>query len=141
LCNNVGNRKKVANPRFGGSLAERPAGEIGKCPRFERNTALRLAFPEEPPMTVKLFTPPTLPKRGGYSQVCEVSSGKLILIAGQVPHDVKDQMVGEGDFEAQVEQVFKNLDAALKAAGGSMKNLVKIMNYCVGSVSYEERMV
>jgi enamine deaminase RidA (YjgF/YER057c/UK114 family) len=43
--------------------------------------------------------------------------GKLILIAGQVPHDVNDKMVGEGSFEAQVEQVFKNLDAALKAAG------------------------
>ena len=92
-------------------------------------------------MTVKLFTPPTLPKRGGYSQVCEVTSGKLILIAGQVPHDVNDKMVGEGSFEAQVEQVFKNLGRALEAAGGSMKNLVKIMNYCVASVSYEERMV
>src|SRR6476646_6766146 len=90
-------------------------------------------------MTVKLFTPPTLPKRGGYSQVCEVTSGKLILIAGQVPHDVHDKMVGEGDFDAQVEQVFRNLDAALKAAGGSMKDLVKIVNYCVASVSQEQR--
>jgi enamine deaminase RidA (YjgF/YER057c/UK114 family) len=92
-------------------------------------------------MTVKLFTPPTLPTRGGYSQVCEVASGKLVLIAGQVPHDVNDKMVGAGSFAAQVEQVFKNLDAALKAAGGSMKNLVKIVNYCVATVSYEERMV
>ena len=92
-------------------------------------------------MTVKLMNPPTLPKRGGYSQVCEVTSGKLILVAGQVPHDIHDKMVGEGSFETQVEQVFKNLDAALKAAGGSMKNLVKIVNYCVASVSYEERMV
>jgi 2-iminobutanoate/2-iminopropanoate deaminase len=92
-------------------------------------------------MTVKLMNPSTLPKRGGYSQVCEVTSGKLILIAGQVPHDVNDKMVGEGSFAAQVEQVFKNLDAALKAAGGSMKNLVKIVNYCVATVSYEERMV
>ena len=90
-------------------------------------------------MTVKLFTPPTLPKRGGYSQVCEVTSGKLILVAGQVPHDVNDKMVGDGDFDAQVEQVFKNLDAALKAAGGSMKNLVKIVNYCVASLTPEQR--
>jgi enamine deaminase RidA (YjgF/YER057c/UK114 family) len=89
-------------------------------------------------MTVKLYTPPTLPARG-YSQVCEVTSGKLVLFAGQVPHDVNDKMVGEGSFEAQVEQVFRNLEAGLKAAGGSMKNLVKIMNYCVASVSYEER--
>jgi 2-iminobutanoate/2-iminopropanoate deaminase len=89
-------------------------------------------------MTVKLYTPSTLPARG-YSQICEVTSGKLVLFAGQVPHDVNDKMVGEGSFAAQVEQVFKNLDAGLKAAGGSMKNLVKIMNYCVATVSYEER--
>jgi len=50
----------------------------------------------------------------------------VVLIAGQVPHDVNDKMVGEGNFEAQVEQVFKNLGLALKAAGGDWKNLVKI---------------
>lgn len=27
-------------------------------------------------MTVKLSNPPTLPRRGRYSQVCEVTSGK-----------------------------------------------------------------
>ena len=43
-------------------------------------------------MTVKLFTPPTLPARG-YSQVCEITKGKLILFAGQVPHDVNDKLV------------------------------------------------
>ena len=69
-------------------------------------------------MTVKLYTPPTLPARG-YSQVCEITSGKLVMFAGQVPHDVNDRMVGEGSFEAQVEQVFRNLDLGLKAAGGS----------------------
>jgi enamine deaminase RidA (YjgF/YER057c/UK114 family) len=102
---------------------------------------LGLRTQEGAAMTVKLSNPPTLPTRGGYSQVCEVTSGKLILVAGQVPHDVNDKMVGEGSFETQVEQVFRNLDAALKAAGGNLKNLVKIVNYCVASVSYEERMV
>ena len=92
-------------------------------------------------MTVKHFTPPTLPKRGGYSQVCEVTSGKLILIAGQVPHDVNDKMVGEGDFAAQVEQVFRNCKAAVEAAGGSMKNLVKIVNYCHPSVDDKTRLI
>jgi enamine deaminase RidA (YjgF/YER057c/UK114 family) len=91
-------------------------------------------------MAVKLSNPPTLPKRGGYSQVCEITGGKLVMIAGQVPHDVDDRMVGEGDFAAQVEQVFRNLDAALKAAGGSMRNLTKIVNYCVASVSPEQRL-
>jgi 2-iminobutanoate/2-iminopropanoate deaminase len=35
--------------------------------------------------------------------------------------------------------VFKNLDAALMAAGGSFRNLVKINNYCVASVTPEQR--
>ena len=90
-------------------------------------------------MTVKLINPPTLATRGGYSQVCEVTNGKLILIAGQVPHDKDDNMVGDGNFEAQVEQVFRNLGAALAAAGGGWKNLVKINNYCHISVPQEQR--
>ena len=90
-------------------------------------------------MTVKLSSPATMYRRG-YSQIAEVTGGKLVLIAGQVPHDIDDQMVGEGNFRAQVEQVFRNRDSALKAAGGSFHNLVKINNYCVASVSNEERL-
>ena len=89
-------------------------------------------------MPVKLSVPSDMAKRG-YSQIAEITSGKLVLIAGQVPHDANDKMVGEGNFEAQVEQVFKNLGLALKAAGGDWKNLVKINNYCHISVTQEIR--
>ena len=89
-------------------------------------------------MPVIHSSPKTMYQRG-YSQLVEVTSGKLVLIAGQVPHDINDKMVGEGDFEAQVEQVFKNLGTALKAAGGDWKNLVKINNYCHISVTQELR--
>jgi 2-iminobutanoate/2-iminopropanoate deaminase len=90
-------------------------------------------------MTVTFSNPKTMPNRAGYSQVCEVTKGKLVLVAGQVPHDTQDRLVGENDFAAQVEQVFRNLDAALKAAGGGWHNLVKINNYCVASVTQEQR--
>ena len=89
-------------------------------------------------MPVKLSVPLTMARRG-YSQIAEITSGKLILIAGQVPHDASDKMVGEGDFEAQVHQVFKNLGLALEAAGAGWKNLVKINNYCHISVDQERR--
>ena len=89
-------------------------------------------------MPVTHSSPQTMYQRG-YSQIVEVTSGKLVLIAGQVPHDINDKMVGEGNFEAQVEQVFKNLGMALKAAGGDWKNLVKINNYCHISVTQEIR--
>ena len=89
-------------------------------------------------MPVKLSVPSDMAKRG-YSQIAEITSGKLVLIAGQVPHDANDKMVGDGNFEAQVEQVFRNLGLALKAAGGDWKNLVKINNYCHISVTQELR--
>ena len=89
-------------------------------------------------MPVTHSSPKTMSQRG-YSQLVEVTSGKLVLIAGQVPHDIDDKMVGEGNFEAQVEQVFRNLGLALEAAGGDWKNLVKINNYCHISVTQELR--
>ena len=57
-----------------------------------------------------------------------------MLIAGQVAHDTAGNLVGENDFAAQVEQVFKNLDAAVRAAGGTFHDIVKINNYCVASI-------
>ncbi len=45
-------------------------------------------------MTVKFSDPKTMPHRIGYSQVAEVTTGKLVLIAGQVPHDTDDKLVG-----------------------------------------------
>jgi len=89
-------------------------------------------------MTVTLSSPKTMPPPTGYSQVAEVTKGKIVLIAGQVAHDVNGNLVGEGDFAAQVEQVFKNLDAAVRAAGGTFKNIIKINNYCVASVDPAE---
>ena len=85
-------------------------------------------------MTVTLSSPKTMPPPTGYSQIAEVTKGKLVLIAGQVAHDTSGNLVGENDFGAQVEQVFKNLDAAVRAAGGTFKDIVKINNYCVASV-------
>jgi enamine deaminase RidA (YjgF/YER057c/UK114 family) len=85
-------------------------------------------------MTVSLSSPKTMPAPTGYSQVAEVTKGKIVLIAGQVAHDANGNLVGEGDIKAQIEQIFKNLDAAVRSAGGTFKDIVKINNYCVASV-------
>jgi enamine deaminase RidA (YjgF/YER057c/UK114 family) len=63
-----------------------------------------------------------------YSHVAKVNRGSIVYISGQVPSDASGRMVGEGDFEAQVEQVFANLKIAVEAAGGAMADIVK-MNY------------
>jgi enamine deaminase RidA (YjgF/YER057c/UK114 family) len=41
----------------------------------------------------------------GFSNVVEVPPGRLVFITGQMALDAEGQLVGPGDFAAQVEQV------------------------------------
>ena len=87
----------------------------------------------------RLFNPEGLAKpAAGYSQVAEISEGKIVYIAGQVALDKAGNLVGKDDFRAQVQQVFENLKAAVEAAGGDFNNVVKLNYYCAGSVPPEE---
>ncbi len=83
---------------------------------------------------VHIFNPETIGKPTGYSHVAKVTGGKLVYIAGQVAMDKDGRLVGKGDFEAQVRQVFLNLEAALKAADGSFADVIKLNCYCVDRV-------
>ena len=78
---------------------------------------------------VKIHNPPTLSKPTGYSHIAEVNSGKIVYIAGQIAVDKDGNVVGKGDFAKQVRQVFENLSAATKAAGGSMNDVIKLNYY------------
>lgn len=60
---------------------------------------------------------------GPYSQA--VRAGQLVFTSGQIPLDAAGTMVGGDDIEAQTEQVMKNLDAVLRAAGASFAKVVK----------------
>jgi len=51
-----------------------------------------------------------------------------------VPLDAEGRLVGDGDFDAQVHQVFENLTAALEAADASWADVVKL-NYYLADVS------
>jgi len=83
---------------------------------------------------VKLFNPSGIHKPLGYSHVAEVTSGKLIYIAGQVAMDAEGNLVGKDDFAAQMRQVFENLQQALGAAGATFHNVIKLNYYCADSV-------
>ena len=52
--------------------------------------------------------------------------GDLLLISGQAAIDENGQVVGLGDFDAQAEQVFRNLDRVLRAGGSSLDRVVKV---------------
>jgi enamine deaminase RidA (YjgF/YER057c/UK114 family) len=78
---------------------------------------------------VRLHNPPTIAAPEGYSHVAEVRGGKLVFVAGQVAMDAGGALVGPGDVRAQAEQVFRNLGAALAAAGAGFSDLIKITIY------------
>jgi enamine deaminase RidA (YjgF/YER057c/UK114 family) len=79
----------------------------------------------------RLLAPPALAKPMGYSHVAVVPAGTFIYISGQISQDSAGNLVGKGDFPAQVEQVFKNLKAALEAAGATFQDVFKMNSYFI----------
>jgi enamine deaminase RidA (YjgF/YER057c/UK114 family) len=79
--------------------------------------------------TVQLLIPDNMPKSIGYSQLAVVSRGKTVFIAGQVALDKSGSVVGKDNFQAQIEQVFENLKAAVEAAGGTFDDIIKLNSY------------
>jgi enamine deaminase RidA (YjgF/YER057c/UK114 family) len=76
--------------------------------------------------SITRVNPPDLGTPPGYSQVVDVSAGRIIFIAGQTAADRDGNVVGKNDFAAQATQVFRNLGIALEAAGCTPANLVKL---------------
>ncbi|MCU0448761.1 MAG: RidA family protein [Bernardetiaceae bacterium] len=68
----------------------------------------------------------------GYSQAVKVQAGTTVYLSGQVPTNAQGQLVGQGDFAAQVRQVFANLQTVLQAAGATFADVVKVNYYVVG---------
>lgn len=76
--------------------------------------------------SIRAINPPELGEPPGYSQVVEVSAGRIIFIAGQTAVDASGAVVGKDNFAAQAAQVFQNLGVALQSAGCTASNLVKL---------------
>ena len=58
-----------------------------------------------------------------------IRCGNTLYLAGQVAFDEKNEIVGTGDPRVQAEQCWKNIELAVKAAGGTIANVVKIVIY------------
>jgi 2-iminobutanoate/2-iminopropanoate deaminase len=75
------------------------------------------------------------PPSGGYSQGIVV--GELLFLAGQGPYDSSGNRVGSTVSE-QVRQVLENLDAVARAAGGSLRNAVRLGMYISDMAHFDE---
>lgn len=83
-------------------------------------------------MEKKFINPDGLVKPGVYTPAISARGGTTIYISGQVSQDAAGKLVGAGDLLAQTEQVYKNLELALKGAGASFADVVKLNVYVVG---------
>ena len=64
---------------------------------------------------------------GTYSQAIKVNN--TVYLSGQIPLVPETMQLVEGDFAAQAEQVFFNLQAVCRAANGDLQDLVKLNIY------------
>jgi len=61
---------------------------------------------------------------GPYSQA--ITAGHFLFVSGQLPINPENGEMVDGDITARAEQVFKNIAAILRSAGGSMTDIVKV---------------
>ena len=95
-------------------------------------------------MTIEILDPKGVAKPAGlYNHAISVGPGQLLFVAGQVAIDENNQLIGEGAFDAQMDQVFKNLGRILESSGTSFDNVVKFTTYLTRSQDlsafYEKR--
>jgi reactive intermediate/imine deaminase len=76
-------------------------------------------------MTKQAIQSPDAPAAiGPYSQA--IRTGDTLWMSGQIPLDPVSMAIVEGGIEAQAERVFANMQAVLKAAGGTLDDVVKL---------------
>lgn len=61
---------------------------------------------------------------GTYSQA--IRHADTVYLSGQIPLDPQTMKLVEGDIDAQIHRVFRNLAAVCVAAGGGLDDIVKL---------------
>lgn len=89
-------------------------------------------------MGKRVLKPKTIKAKGSYSPGWEVSNGRLIHVAGQIPWDADGNTVCKGDIVGQTRQVFENIRAVLAEAGATLDDVIKI-NVFAADIRYRDK--
>ena len=66
------------------------------------------------------------PNKNIYTQVIKTTGSTQIFLAGIVPFDQYQNIVGIGNMQLQVKQVLQNIKYALRSANADMTDVVRI---------------
>ncbi|MBF0285335.1 MAG: RidA family protein [Magnetococcales bacterium] len=72
---------------------------------------------------------------GPYSQAVRV--GELLFVSGQIPVDPATGELVEGDAAAQAQQVLRNLESVVTAAGGSLSQVMRSGMFLVDLADFQ----
>lgn len=67
----------------------------------------------------------------GFSQVVVATGKRTVFISGQTAWDEGKNIVGRDSVLEQARQAFRNLEKAMEAAGGALKDIVALRIYVV----------
>jgi len=81
---------------------------------------------------IRHIRPKGLSNSPTYTHVVAARGAETVYISGQVALDANGNTVGAGDLAAQTDQVMRNLQTALAAAGATFGDVVKITTFVVG---------
>jgi 2-iminobutanoate/2-iminopropanoate deaminase len=98
--------------------------------------AIACLFPQAEAQTAKRRAVKTGTPNGIFSPA--IISGDLVFTSGQIGIDSKTGQLAEGGFEAQLEQVFRNLTAVLEASGSSIDHVVKATVFLADMSDYNK---
>ncbi|MFI5617998.1 RidA family protein [Streptomyces sp. NPDC051567] len=80
---------------------------------------------------IRRINPDRLHSTPGYHHITVVEAGRTAYLSGQCPLDSAGDVVGEGDLDAQIDQVAANALIALNAVGAGPEDVVKSLIYVV----------